>query len=210
MKYPSSKRVNPTLREILRKISERRGYFFRIAHASLSSSFAVDQHEEKKRERERGEVSSRLTNLVFPVRTKDQPLDKSVFIRNEGRPSSIYQRCPVHYSLSFLRGCIPIHQRPPFVLSLRPLWSTSLARRNSNFAPRQLCNLAELSTHRLIRSNQSSIWNSSKESLCKEERRKQSTTRIIDSMIQSYFDRPILSKFGFRYIASSWNRIAID
>ena len=125
-----------------------------------------------RREKKRGEVSSRLTNLVFPVRTKDQPLDKSVFIRNEGRPSSIYQRCPVHYSLSFLRGCIPIHQRPPFVLSLRPLWSTSLARRNSNFAPRQLCNLAELSTHRLIRSNQSSIWNSSKESLCKEERRK--------------------------------------
>lgn len=113
---------------------ERRGYFFRMHHYPCR---LPRTSTENQREKER-EVSSRLTNLVFPVRTKDQPLDKSVFIRNEGRPSSIYQRCPVHYSLSFLRGCIPIHQRPPFVLSLRPLWSTSVARWNSNFAPRQL------------------------------------------------------------------------
>lgn len=32
------------------------------------------------------ETSQVLTNLVFPVRRKDQPLDKSVFIRKKGDP----------------------------------------------------------------------------------------------------------------------------
>jgi len=39
-------------------------------------------------------TSQALTNLVFLVRRKDQPLDKSVFIRKEEKPSSIYQPCP--------------------------------------------------------------------------------------------------------------------
>lgn len=39
-------------------------------------------------------MSQALTNLVFLVRRKDQPLDKSVFIRKEEKPSSIYQPCP--------------------------------------------------------------------------------------------------------------------
>lgn len=46
-------------------------------------------------------TSQVLTNLVFLARRKDQPLDKSVFIRKEEKPSSIYQPCPGHYSLSF-------------------------------------------------------------------------------------------------------------
>lgn len=46
-------------------------------------------------------TSQVLTNLVFLVRRKDQPLDKSVFIRKEEKPSSIYQPCLGHYSLSF-------------------------------------------------------------------------------------------------------------
>lgn len=46
-------------------------------------------------------TSQALTNLVFLVRRKDQPLDKSVFIRKEEKPSSIYQPCLGHYSLSF-------------------------------------------------------------------------------------------------------------
>jgi len=46
-------------------------------------------------------TSQVLTNLVFLVRRKDQPLDKSVFIRKEEKPSSIFQPCLGHYSLSF-------------------------------------------------------------------------------------------------------------
>lgn len=46
-------------------------------------------------------TSQVLTNLVFLARRKDQPLDKSVFIRKEEKPSSIYQPCPDYYSLSF-------------------------------------------------------------------------------------------------------------
>lgn len=38
-------------------------------------------------------------NLVFLLRRRDQPLDKSVFIRKEGNPTSIYQPCLNHYSL---------------------------------------------------------------------------------------------------------------
>lgn len=38
--------------------------------------------------------STSLTNLVFPVRRRDQPLDKSVFIRKEGDPSLFINLAP--------------------------------------------------------------------------------------------------------------------
>lgn len=66
-------------------------------------------------------TSQVLTNLVFLVRRKDQPLDKSVFIRKEEKPSSIYQPCLGHYSLSF-------SPKPAFLSTniRHPSWVVSL------------------------------------------------------------------------------------
>lgn len=79
-------------------------------------------------------TSQVLTNLVFLARRKDQPLDKSVFIRKEEKPSSIYQPCPGHYSLSF-------SPKPAFLsLNVRhSSWLVSLIvlveHQSSNFTP---------------------------------------------------------------------------
>lgn len=79
-------------------------------------------------------TSQALTNLVFLVRRKDQPLDKSVFIRKEEKPSSIYQPCSGHYSLSFSPKpafLSPNIRHPSWLVSLIVL----LEHQSSNFTP---------------------------------------------------------------------------
>lgn len=62
-------------------------------------------------------TSQVLTNLVFLVRRKDQPLDKSVFIRKEEKPSSYLSTLPWLLLALFLpETCIPIPEHPPSIL----------------------------------------------------------------------------------------------
>jgi len=62
-------------------------------------------------------TSQVLTNLVFLVRRKDQPLDKSVFIRKEKKPSSYLSTLPWPLLALFLpETCIPILEHPPSIL----------------------------------------------------------------------------------------------
>lgn len=70
-----------------------RGGSKRFAH--ISESFM--HHYSRRRAGPAANVeptSLALTNLVFPVRTKDQPLDKSVFIRKKGGPSLFINLAP--------------------------------------------------------------------------------------------------------------------
>lgn len=98
-------------------------------------------------------TSSALTNLVFPGCTKDQPLDKSVFIRKEGDPSLF-----INLALAIIRSLFSVaaflstnvrHSFPPVFLIDKPV-----AYWNSNFAPS-----TAISRYRLYtRSNQSTRW----------------------------------------------------
>lgn len=194
---------------------ERRGYFFRIAHASLSVSPAADQHGEPKRKREkRSRAAWQIWYSLF-VR-KINPSTRASLLETKGDPPLFINVARPLFALfsSWLHSYPPtpaIRSLPPpslidigSALEFEFCSATTAISQSYRLGSDRIRARSKIRrvSPRSRRREEKIIDEHDADNPVEESRR--STTQ--EPEIRS----PGLSKFGFRYIAFSWNRIAID